>query len=268
MRIDEKLKKEMEELKQLKEMVLKSLSKAPQGMIRCEMARGKYPQFYLISENKDERTKCPRGRFLHKEEIKLARACVQKEYDQQILKLIQKHENKISKLIGCGRVCDLKNVYEKMPLAKRSLIQPYVMSDVEYIEKWQNNVTETNGYPIDNGLITEKGELVRSKSEKMIADKLFSRGIPYIYEAKLVLHNGKTVYPDFMMLNIRTRETFYYEHFGMMDDSEYCKKALTKLKSYEENEIYLGEKLMVTFESSMMPIQMKEVDSLIDRFLL
>ena len=44
---------------------------------------------------------------------------------------------------------------------------------------------------------TERGDLVRSKSELVIADKLFSRGIDYVYEQPLDLGGGRVRYPDF-----------------------------------------------------------------------
>ena len=42
--------------------------------------------------------------------------------------------------------------------------------------------------------MTERGDLVRSKSELVIADKLHARGIDYAYEQRLVLPDGRTRY--------------------------------------------------------------------------
>lgn len=53
----------------------------------------------------------------------------------------------------------------------------------------------------------------------------------------------------------------------MMDNPEYCKSAIEKINMYEENGIYLGEKLFVTFESSLKPIDIKHLDSLLERIL-
>lgn len=76
--------------------------------------------------------------------------------------------------------------------------------------------------------------------------------------------NGKTIYPDFTVLNIKTRKTLYYEHFGMMDNPEYCKNALEKIEIYESNGIHLGEELFVTFESSLRPLSLSQLDILIE----
>ena len=73
---------------------------------------------------------------------------------------------------------------------------------------------------LEEGLIhrTERGDLVRSKSELVIADKLHARGIDYAYEQPLVLPNDRTRYPDFTIADHARGVTFYWEHLGMLDD--------------------------------------------------
>ena len=63
---------------------------------------------------------------------------------------------------------------------------------------------------LEEGLIhrTERGDLVRSKSELVIADKLHARGIDYAYEQPLVLPNGRTRYPDFTIADHARGVTF------------------------------------------------------------
>ena len=125
-------------------------------------------------------------------------------------------------------------------------------------------------YPSDdeNAIITEKGEQVRSKSEKIIADKLFMKGIPYVYEQPLYLKGYGYVMPDFKILNVKTRKEFFLEHFGMMDEVEYVRKALRKLETFEKNDIYPGEKLLMTFETSDSPINIKLLDEMVNRYLI
>lgn len=161
-------------------------------------------------------------RYCKKDEIELAKALVQKEYD------------------------------------KKMLITPYVTPIDAFVSEWKSKYeTGKNDIYFKYEYTTENCEAVRSKSEKMIADKLLLLGIPYVYETSLTLQNGSHVFPDFILLNKRTRETLFYEHFGMMDDPDYCKKALEKLDKYEINGIRLGENLLATFESSQKGINMK-----------
>ena len=93
---------------------------------------------------------------------------------------------------------------------------------------------------LEEGLIhrTERGELVRSKSELVIADKLHARGIDYAYEQPLVLSNGRTRYPDFTIADHARGVTFYWEHLGMLHDPGY--KARWDVKRTEYLECGIG----------------------------
>ena len=89
---------------------------------------------------------------------------------------------------------------------------------------------------IEEGLIhrTERGDLVRSKSELVIADKLHARGIDYAYEQPLVLSNGRTRYPDFTIADHARGVTFYWEHLGMLDNPGYRARWEAKRAEYLE----------------------------------
>lgn len=77
-------------------------------------------------------------------------------------------------------------------------------------------------------ILTEKGESVKSKSEKIIADKLNMMNVPYCYEGPLYMKGYGHVKPDFKVVNVATRKEYYWEHFGLMSDEEYAKKAIKK----------------------------------------
>jgi hypothetical protein len=87
---------------------------------------------------------------------------------------------------------------------------------------------------LEDGLIhrTERGDLVRSKSELIIADKLFARGIDYAYEQPLVLPNGHILYPDFTITDHARGVTFYWEHLGLLDDPAYRARWEKKRQEY------------------------------------
>ncbi len=84
---------------------------------------------------------------------------------------------------------------------------------------------------------TERNDLVRSKSEVIIADKLHARGIRYAYEQKLVLEDGAVYYPDFTVVDDDAGVTFYWEHLGMLDDPQYASRWERKLARYRRNGI-------------------------------
>ena len=76
-----------------------------------------------------------------------------------------------------------------------------------------------------------------------------------------------TVYPDFTVLNVKRRKELYWEHLGMMDDPEYVEKAMQKIAMYEENGIFPGESLILTYETRMNPISPKIVNLMISQYL-
>lgn len=88
---------------------------------------------------------------------------------------------------------------------------------------------------LEDGLIhrTKRGDLVRSKSEVIIANELLAQGVDrYEYEAPLVLSNGETRYPDFMIINDDSGERFYWEHLGLLHNPDYAARWERKLAAY------------------------------------
>jgi hypothetical protein len=87
---------------------------------------------------------------------------------------------------------------------------------------------------LDDRLIyrTDQDELVRSKSEWIIADKLHAAGITYVYEPEVTLA-GKLRWPDFVISDERRGVTWYWEHLGRMDLGEYRDRWKAKSLEYQ-----------------------------------
>lgn len=117
-------------------------------------------------------------------------------------------------------------------------------------------------------ITTAKGERVRSKSEKILADYFYHTGIPYKYEHPVILKRFGIVYPDFTFLSPKTGEEIYWEHDGRMDDPEYARKAIKKIETYEKNGIFPGQRLVLTFETLQDGLDMKIVEKLAREYLL
>lgn len=122
---------------------------------------------------------------------------------------------------------------------------------------------------------TRRGESVRSKSEVIIADLLYSKKIAYSYEAPLVGKDGKTRYPDFTFEDDETGLKFYWEHLGMMQLPEYRERWEKKLEWYKQQEILLYEDgggpekiLIITRDDERGGIQSDEIESILNEVLL
>ena len=117
-------------------------------------------------------------------------------------------------------------------------------------------------------ILTELGERVRSKSEKILADFFYRNRIPYKYECPLYLKNFGMVYPDFTFLSAKTGQEIYWEHDGRMDDPVYTQRAVRKIQAYEQNGIYPGEQLILTFETEKSVLDLRMVKRLAEKYLI
>ena len=152
---------------------------------------------------------------------------------------------------------------------QKKLLCPLVLPDDQFIEQWENYQFEPKGFSEGfPAIISERGERVRSKSEKIIADKLYMTGIPYRYECPFWINNSMVIHPDFTALNKRTREIYYWEHFGMVGDNKYGEEMVRRIDLYESNGIFLGEQLLATFETKQQPLTKEALDRLIRKYLL
>lgn len=161
-----------------------------------------------------------------------------------------------------------ERVFFELPSEKRSLIKPFEFIGNEsnlicFSKKKPKSRVETSSFK------TVNGELVRSKSELIIADRFKSENIPYHYEPPKFLNDSFEIWhPDFLVMNRRTGDEYYWEHFGMMDNQEYCANAQYKIEQYAKNGIILGKNLIITMESSNHVLNTEYVDTLIEKFLL
>ena len=154
-------------------------------------------------------------------------------------------------------------MYDKTNVFRRKLINADIISDNEFVRQWQS--VEYKGKYIDDigrEIITNKGEKVRSKSEKIIADKLYELNIPYRYECQLIL-SGTIIYPDFTILKMPERKEVYLEHFGMMDREDYVKNMTKKLRIFEQNGIVLGVDVFFTQETEKYPLNTKALTKML-----
>lgn len=83
---------------------------------------------------------------------------------------------------------------------------------------------------------TARGEMVRSKSEVIIADHLASKGVEYGYEQPLTI-DGVTKYPDFTIEDAEAGEVYYWEHCGMLHVPTYRRRWEEKLAWYKVHDI-------------------------------
>lgn len=264
-------RQELMELEKIKKAAEQDIKNAPDGTLR--IAKNKNTdQYYWRTDPKDTT-----GKYIRKSEEQLIKGLAQKDYAQKVLALLEpiiKTKKKELQQFGESSAQEqLIAIYENLLPARQKLITPYVYSDEAFAAQWEREkktLKETLGSFIeaDSEIYTEQGECVRSKSEKILADKLFIKKVPYVYELPLYLKEYGYIRPDFLVLNKKTRKEYYWEHFGMMDDKEYCEKALKKIENFEKNGLFPGKNLILTYETKEHPLNIKIVEQLIKEFLM
>ena len=133
----------------------------------------------------------------------------------------------------------LPSAYQMLPV--NYFFHPSVHDQLE-------NATAGNvGNPDQLVYLTDSGVLVRSKSELIIANALNQTGVPFRYEAALVL-GGASRFPDFTIYRPFDGKMFLWEHLGLMDQNEYRQKTIEKLTLYARYGFFPFDNLICTYE--------------------
>ena len=162
----------------------------------------------------------------------------------------------------------LEQSYTNLSAARKQLVEPIFIDNETYASQWQTKNYERKKDIPDGSYMTQKDEAVRSKSEIIIANILNSKKIPYHYEYPVQLHNGNIIHPDFFCLNKRTRQEFYWEHCGKMDDPIYTTSMTQRITDYSKTGIIPGKNLILTFETAKNPLETKVIERLLEGFLI
>lgn len=253
------VQKEVENLKELKKTLLLQLQSTSRKQLRLSKSHGQF-QYYIQEDNKRI--------YIRKKNIQQARELAQRDYNQSLIPCLSKKISVLENFTQSYSHADCEKCFTELPLARRELVSPYFVNDLIYAKRWQAQKYPPNkDFPEGNNF-TFKNEKVRSKSEVIIANMLNSKGIPYHYEVPVKISKEVTLHPDFFCLNKRTRQEFYWEHCGKMDDPDYSQKLVNRLAIYAQKDIIVGKNLILTMETQKQPLNIKVVEKMIAALLV
>ena len=244
-----------DELKQLE----KTEIEWPQGELICAK-NGKNCKWYLKRNN--------RTVYLPKKERELAQKLARKKYC-----LLRTRELK-SELAACRAY--MKKAEKAVNFVEKKienteyekLLGGWFCSVNKELEEWKKESYEKNEAHLENlNIKGTGGKYLRSKSEAMIDKILNNVGVPFRYEEKLVLGDA-VFYPDFTIKHPRTGKIYYWEHFGMMDNSEYVNRACQKIKIYCNCGIIPSVNLILTYETKEHPFDMDSAEQIVREYFL
>ena len=255
------LRQEQKRLENIMRRAEKRLSLAPEGSVLVKRYK-KGVQFYYRKDPKDRN-----GIYMPTAERDRALTLVQKSYDRKVLAAARDQWEVLDSFLNGFDPEALRNVYEKERELRKILINPCELPDKEYVKAWEAVQYEKKGFLENTPVhITDRKERVRSKSEVMIANVLLKEKVPYRYECPLKMKN-QIIHPDFTILRLRDRKVMYWEHLGMMDDTEYRNAAFQRIRMYEANGIFPGDQLILTFETLRMPLNVEIVQKMVKHYI-
>lgn len=250
--------RELQKLESIKKSISTAQNKSSE-MLYCRKIRGYY-QYYVGKEYVSKK----------KNEKRIQMLALQ-EYREKLNPLLEKATRHLKEALNSLE--HLNEAYTRMHVGKQVLFEPDVMPVEKRIRDFRNVTYERMGFAENDKTeyYTHRGERVRSKSEKIIADELDRQGIPYHYERPLLLRvdgQMKEFHPDFTVMNITTGEVKYIEHLGMMDNSGYYNNVLMKLDAYERNGLLIGRDILLLHESVYRPLNTRIIADYIQEFLI
>ena len=234
----------------------------PEGHLRISCSNNR-PRYYKMSRRGDTK-----GEYIVKEKLDEVTALAQKDYNRHFLKTAKAELGRLERDIKFFSEENADLLFQDLSENRKKLVIPYIPTDEQYARQWLAKDFKPNPYMPENRVYaTNRGEMVRSKSEAILADMLYNLGIPYHYEKPLRLKNGRIVYPDFTLLQLHTRKEIYFEHFGLLEDEEYLRNALAKLDEYRDSGIYPGKNLIFTYETRNSPLDIKGIRKILTELL-
>lgn len=254
------LKKRIELLNSIAKNKKSSLQKAPPGNIRI-VKSGKRTQYYLITKKGDTN-----GVYLPVKKKSLVIKIFQRQYDKKVCIELEKQLKILKRCYKAYKPEKIEQIYTMQKKGRREYIESVVLNQSKFVENWKNTYYEhKQNNSASLKISTSFGELMRSKSEVLIAEALYKKNVPFKYEYPISVKNY-TVHPDFYCLNVRTGKIIIWEHFGLLENSEYAAQTVQKLYDYQRAGFFPGKNLIISTESKEFPLNSQTIEEIIDAY--
>ena len=249
-----------------------ALINVPEGSLQRAINGGK-PKYYQSVPRSDGSGKYIRRLLNNHPEI--IRQLADKEYAKKAIEMIEKNgellrylESHMTEVNPETVISMLKPAYKTLPPGTFS----FDSREIDKDSKWKmqaewamQNYEQSRYKTAERCLQTSRGLYVRSKSELVVAERLYHYGVPFRYE-QVILIGGNELAPDFSFLD-RSKKEFYLEYCGMMDNPEYVKGFMTKRNLYERFGINQWDEMIYIFERGNR-INIREIDWIIENRII
>lgn len=242
--------------------VCNALRECPQGHLLKTIERGKEVYY------QDVRSGGIRIRRRINRNPEIIKQLARKKYLETKVGLLDHNIDVIRK--ASAEFCDIspEHILQSLPRSYRQLPQDiFFQSADDALSSWEQEPYKQSSYMPERKIhMTSKGIYVRSKSEVLIAEKLYEAQVQFRYEQTLTI--GKYEFsPDFTALS-KSGKIFYWEHCGMPGNRDYMKHHKWKMEMYESVDIVPWKNLIVTYDNENGTIDLGIIESEIRNKLL
>lgn len=208
------------------------LERLPTGKLSVQTVKGR-KYYTLVKKNK--------RKYIGVNNPDLVKKLQQRRYLEKMIEAIDHNEKYLKALGENYRPVSPEAVFDSLPetyrnrelLALEGRRLPTLSGETFDVREWKEaDYEQSTWHPDYKVHITAKGDAVRSKSEYIVSNMLFERGIPYHYEEVLHLPDGGFLVPDFTIALRDGSGLIYLEHCGMLSDEKYRRDYLRKMERY------------------------------------
>ena len=267
-KIERELNEKLNQLVKVKTTIEKRARAYQPGYLKINY-RGNSPRCYAITYDEGKKREVYISKKQSHDKIK---RLAQQDYEKSIIKKCNKQIEIIDKCLAGLDEELLENSYWELPEIRRKMVMPLIDIPELIADQWEESANPGNPYfPEGLRYETDRGELVRSKSEVIIAnylnknrDKLYYK---YEYPLKLNKPRNTTVYPDFTIMVRKNARVCYLEHAGMLGIDAYADEFVKKSNLYLKNGLYTGENMFFTMETENVVLDINSLKTIVDRII-
>jgi hypothetical protein len=262
--MEERMTYDVEILKQLMwkiqnehKLAFNELSKLPEGRLYREMIRGESYYYHIMGYGKE------RTRKGITKNTRLVYQLARKEY---LMIKTKKQEDSMKLITDISSKMSLQSWLDAAETASKKF--PAMPPEVFLLgDQYEPHPIHRSTMFLEGTIHrSQRGVLVRSKSELIIADMLESLGIPYQYEVDLP-YDDYHLCPDFTVIRPRDGMVIFWEHFGMTHNEEYLSKMDIKLGRYRNMNIQPWNNLMISYDREDGSLDVGLIRALVDGWL-
>lgn len=252
----QELKKMLTDINSRIKSVNNELAVLPKGSLNVENRRGRPVPVHT----KYEQGKRIRTSLLGNIDIqaKLLRA----EFLQEELQCLEHNKLIIEKAIAQCKPYNFESRLHETEIRLKcdvaELLSHYFRT-YDKISTWAAEYAPTDYRSSERRHVTSRGLYVRSKSEVLIAEKLYEYSISFRYEQP-VIASDITLHPDFTIMR-KDGKMFYWEHLGLTNSQKYLDLQNRKTQLYASIDIVPWDNLIITYDNADGIIDLRIVES-------